>query len=203
VKVDLLVFFTTDERIGAVFVAGVLAVIGLLRGHRITWTGAWATALVVLSFTQLLPQSRAEFHQGLPPSEVDTYFGSESERAVGRWIRNNTDSSAVVATNHGFGSVPPSLADFALATWADREFLVLGPNLDPVVTEERIKAVDLSAGFADTPSRERCDELRKFGVRWFIVDISLTATRDWSVCTRQEYASGDFVVLEVDSGPAL
>ena len=203
VKVELLVFFTTDQRIGAVFLAGVLAVIGLLRGHRITWTGAWATALVVLSFTQLLPQSRAEFRQGLPASEIDTYFGSESERVVGRWIRNNTDSSAVVATNHGFGSVPPSLADFALATWADREFLVLGPNLDPVVTDERIKAVDLSAGFADKPSRERCDELRKFGIRWFIVDISLTATRDWSICTRQEYASGDFVVLEVDSGPAL
>ena len=197
-KVEVLTFFTADRRVGAAVVAGALALIGITRRRRANWVGAWAMALILLAMVHLLPQSISEFRRGLPASEIDEYFGTEQERAVGTWLRSNTDSSDIVATNHGFGKRSPSLADLAMATWSDRQFLVLGPYFGSNLTSERAGAEQLSVRFADEPSRERCTDLRESGVSWFVVDTSLTDTRDWSICTRQTFASGEFLVLEID-----
>jgi hypothetical protein len=156
-------------------------------------------ALLALSISTIgsyVNHSRNELARERSVDELAQNLGSLENQNVGMWLKANSIPTDLIATNHIIdvsGEFSPS---FDLAVWSERTFLVLGPRFLGE-SPEKDGAVALSLGFADNPSEGTCNALSESGVRWFVVDLRLTQTRSWNVCTATAYEHQDFVVLRL------
>ena len=96
------------------------------------------------------------------------------------------------------GGVRFGAVELALVT--ERRFLIQGYawlwtyGEPPAWLEER---VELSVGFANSPTEDEHRRLVEAGVDWFVVDLRLTETREWLPTTPVVYDDGKFVVLRL------
>jgi hypothetical protein len=204
---ELLVFFTRDVRVGATLVALAL-LIGVWRLPRIREriTRAWTTALVLLTFASYFGAASVDFDTSSYNSATPPGSTSRAIYEVGQWIRTNTRSNDLLATNYFFEETGGSIMELELAAWSQREFLVLGPQItgrgETWTTEEtraRDAAIDVSESFSHEPTDLSCGQLRQWGVKWYVVDKSKTINRDWSVCSSVEFSNELFLVLSLGS----
>lgn len=105
-------------------------------------------------------------------------LGPPDAQTIGIWLRQNSDDDDLIATNYLRDREGEFSADYSLAMWSEREFLVLGPRLifDSPTIQPSISA---SEDFAATASPESAQYLSERGVDWFVVDLDTTSLRSW------------------------
>jgi hypothetical protein len=204
--VELLTFYTRDLRFGATLTALAL-VVGSWRRPRFREmiTKAWTVVLVLLAFTSLLGPAITDFDVSPPKLSIPPGASSRAIYEVGEWARSETVSKDLFATNYYFEDTGGSVMELELATWSQREFLVLGPQItgrgETWTTEEtrsRDTATEISDSFSHAPTTANCRQLREYGVKWYIVDTSKTSNRNWSICSSVAFSYDNFIVLSLD-----
>jgi len=126
-------------------------------------------------------------------------LGPPESLAVGDWLRHNTDSTDLVATNYIINKEGKPIEDYSLGVWSRRPFLMLGPGMFRVsfyFGEGSIKASE-TLSFANTADSFSAKQLLRYGVKWFIIDTTLTERRNWSPYAKNVYHSGRFIVLRL------
>lgn len=113
-------------------------------------------------------------------SQVDlaSLLGPPDSETAGVWLKHNSKSSDLVATNFLRDRDGEFTADYSLAMWSHREFLVLGPRLtfdSPSVPP----SIAASEEFAASASSNSAEFLRNQGVDYFVVDLDSTFLRSW------------------------
>jgi hypothetical protein len=138
-------------------------------------------------------------------------------RLLSAFVKSNTDSDIVLASNNfccpgsawfdkdllelragnlNFDESSLGGANFLLPAYTQRKFLVQGPrfvyqNFSNDL-EDRMK---LSLGFANNPTMDTVLKLKTYGVKGFVVNLSLTQIRDWSQFANTLYANDEFVFM--------
>jgi hypothetical protein len=204
--VELLKFFTRDLRFGATLTALAL-LIGSWRLPRFRKkvAEAWIVALIPLAFAVFLKPAIADFEFSPTKLSAPPSASSQAIYETGKWIRTETSSRDLFATNYAFEDTGGSMMELELSTWSQREFLVLGPQItgqgETWTTEEtraRNTAKEVSESFSHEPSDSSCRQLREYGVKWYVVDTSKTNNRDWSVCSSVTFSYENFIVLSLN-----
>jgi hypothetical protein len=196
-KVILLQWVSTDGR----FAIALILLVSILIGFwNINWrrTCMVSTLLALPAFTLYgyVNFSRGELARARSVEELAGNLGSKEIQDVGLWLNNNSESWALIATNHLVSSNGGELSDYSLAVWSDRTFLVLGPRFVGQSSEKE-RAMSLALRFAENPTKDVCRSLSEQGVRWFVVDLRLTKTRSWETCAAASYNSENFLVLRL------
>lgn len=190
-------FVTSDPRL----LASVAMILVVTAGRRLRLprirTATLLTLLVALSFASFAPEWVHDYRRVRSSREIELTLGSVEVQQTGKWLANNTPGNALVATNHLVTPDGLPSSDFSLAVWSERTFFIIGPRFFRGNEVERRKAVELSTTWANRPDAQLCADLRSQDVYWFVVDLTLTSNRDWSVCASQRYRLGPFVVLEI------
>lgn len=191
-------YLISDGRFVIAVMAGISGCLLLRRTMSLKLTVvAMMFALTCFTFYHDSPRSTREFRRERHSSELATNLGSLEEREVGLWLQKNSEPTDIIATNSLGPSDLPG-ANFALAMWSQREFLVIGPRFVGE-SQKKARAIDLSLAFANTSSVQSCHDLRKNGVSWFIVDLRLTGRDSWAPCAARRYGHGELVVLQLAS----
>ncbi len=197
-KVTLLSFVTSDTRIGA-SVAALLVFFLFCYKKRLleNLLSGLLFAIVILTFSNYSTTSLAAFQTERGAAEVVTNLGPPESKDVGTWLRRNTRSNEIVATNFLFyPNTSQPLVDFSLAIWSEREFLILGPNFTRVfgdITSD----VELSMSFGNNPTPIAALALQKQGVRWFIVDRQASSDVSWDFNWDVQYRDKRFLVIKL------
>jgi hypothetical protein len=133
---------------------------------------------------------------------ASNFFCSQDECAGEGWF--DTYKARIIPHRIGptesleVGGVRFGAVELALAT--ERRFLIQGYawlwqfGPPPAWLERR---VELSVGFANTPTPEELGRLRAEDVEWFVVDLRLTENRRWLPSTPVAYDDGEFLVLQL------
>jgi len=132
--------------------------------------------------------------------DTESNFGTKDLISVGKFVREITDPSIILASNNFMPNRPHGGADFLLPAETRRRFLLQGLRfqtglIDPSV--EQTKRMSLSNEFADQPTRSSLNELKRYGVEGFIVNLSLTNRREWTEFADELFRSGNFVYLQL------
>jgi hypothetical protein len=197
-RIELLKFYTSDGRFGLVLLAAMMLAFFFTTGRTPTRTLVSLTlALTVVTMYELRHDFKDSYQTKVSSVEISSNLGSDSQREIGEWFRNNSDTRAVIGTNFLFDETGGSVSDYALAAWSQREFLVLGPQLGYGTTPARSEAFALSRSFANESSDLNCSRLVSRGVRWFLIDERLTLNRNWPKCAEQVYRVEHFVILKL------
>jgi hypothetical protein len=146
----------------------------------------------------------------LDPLASDVAFGTVAEIKVATWIKENTDRSDLIASNHfcGEACTGPSWweerkcqsgVNFYLPIYSERRYLVQGTVLGtcpdpPGWLNDRMQ---LSLAFANDPSSGTRQDLQSYGVVYFVVDLSATSFTEWERIAKIEYNSMNFLVLNL------
>lgn len=197
-RIELLRYYTSlNSRFGATI--GLLVIAGsiMLWRRMIPFGQILMVSLVILAFYDGAENSFRDFRTSVTKSDLDSGLGSDSAREISVYLRNNSSRSDLIATNHLVNSDGSELSDYSLATWSQREFLVLGPRFFRGSASMKEISIDLSLSFAESPSPESCTALRDAGVRWFIINLDLTSQREWKACASEEIAVGNFLLLSL------
>lgn len=198
------------HRVTAAFV--LVATLGVFAGHS------------TVQFSKLRDWGPGAYETDNPGTAI---FGNKKIEAVGRYVREHTSESAILASNHFccFGAswqiYGYSLTEFRYIslgptpTWSSKGG---GNFLFPVYTQRRFLAQGLghqgfsgekslegdpfrrfrvSLEFANRPSQKALKNLKGYGVMGFIVNLSLTDERDWSEFAVERFRAGEFVYLEL------
>jgi hypothetical protein len=134
-------------------------------------------------------------------SEVIEIIGPSGVRDVGAWLRANTRTTDLIATNYKLSEASFGYEGYPLAAWSHREFLVLGfPVPETRSTQEKwIRANRAVKEFATGANHEGCQTLLNFGVKWFVADLEQTSNRYWPQCATVEFSTDRFIVLSLAS----
>lgn len=200
-RIEILRFFTADRLFGASLAAFVIFVIWGLKKRSINLPEAlltsWLLALVLMAFTSLGLQFLTDSRREVSSSEVIEIIGPSDVRDVGTWLRMNTRTSDLIATNYKLSEASFKYEGYPLAAWSHREFLILGfPTPETRATQEKwIQTSRAVKEFVTSGNREGCQTMLNLGARWFVADLEHTSYRDWPKCATIEFSSDRFVIL--------
>lgn len=182
---------------------------------------ASSVAFFVVNWAVTTPRDQRDMRR-----EGEARLGSEALRDAATWLRTRAEADAMFASNY-FVEGPretdlewirssddwvtrtPSLAfrsgNFPLlVVWSDRRALLQAPALvgayqrfDGDRDAEIARRISVSVAFADRPDATSAETLRAYGVSWFVVDLRMTSTRDWSPYAVTRHVNRDFAVLEL------
>gem|GEM_PF-4532763 len=198
-KVVLLQYVTFDRRIGAAAIAIVILIVTI----RSKWfsprlvLGSLLVSLSILTLYGYWNSAVSELQREREPSEITGNLGSPNSQLVGRWLQSNTLPTDLIATNDLFNSsTGQPLSEFSLAAWSNREFLVLGPRF--LGDYSRLSSeLDVSQQFGYAPSQDEAEQLRRWGVRWFVVDRLKSPFNNWEKAWDVQYANERFFVVKL------
>lgn len=144
------------------------------------------------------------FYSGGEPT-----FGNPPLEDVAEYIRRNTDTGAILASNSFLKSQHPyefsektqwggSL--YLLPAETQRRFLMQGLRFQGVgnpdfPTSDQFKRAQISVEFANRPNERVLNSLKSYGVSGYVVDLSLTENRDWSSVATVAFESAEFMFL--------
>lgn len=126
-------------------------------------------------------------------------LGPTESVVVGDWLRRNTDNTDLIATNYIIDKEGKPIEDYSLGVWSKRSFLLLGPEMFKVsfyFGEGSTKASEVLA-FSNTADSLSATQLLRYGVKWFIIDTTLTERRNWAPYAERVFGSGRFIVLRL------
>jgi hypothetical protein len=200
IEIALMQYFSADMRIGASTVA--LVGLPLLAIFRKSSIGPYLLGLLmsitILTFLSYSEGIRSQYSGVRSDNEIAAIIGSPDAQEVGTWIRLNTNVSEIIATNllYEYETCRP-LSDFSLASWSQREFLVLGPRFGLVDESSYTESVLLSLDFAANPNSDFISRLQRNNVEWFIVDKWNSSIVDWRRDWDVEYENERFLVVKI------
>jgi len=184
-----------------------------------------AAELLAFASVEAMNLDRLTKGSELGVEEASTALGTNDEIFVGTWIRNNTELSAIIATNHFCGAAcsgenwfendfknlddsyifPSSPTgygtfNFILSVYAERRFFVEGTRFLLVngMPKELVRErMNLVLEFANTPDSENLRLLQEKGVSYFVVNKESTSVRNWKDLATTRYENETFIVLEL------
>jgi hypothetical protein len=140
----------------------------------------------------------------------DPPFADDDFRLVGDYIRLNTPSDAILASNNFccFGedwfltqNTFWGGDNLHLAAETRRRLYVGGPSALVSLYEDREEVVADrirdSLMFANRPNSSVVNKLRIAGVTGYVVNLSLTEHRDWSELATERFRRGNYIYLEL------
>jgi hypothetical protein len=138
-------------------------------------------------------------------------------RLLSAFVKSNTDSNIVLASNNfcclGSAWFDKDLlrlrtgdiiydestlggANYLLPAHTQRRFLIQGPRFVFQNFSNNLEdRMQLSLGFANNPTMDTVLKLKTYGVKGFVVNLSLTQIRDWSQFANTLYANDEFVFM--------
>lgn len=191
-------FLLIDSRIGATAIT--IAILSATT--RSKWfsprlvLGSLLVSLSILTLYGYWNSAVSELQREREPSEITGNLGSPNSQLVGRWLQSNTLPTDLIATNDLFdSSTGQPLSDFSLAAWSKREFLVLGPRF--LGDYSRFSSeLDVSQQFGYAASQDEANQLRRWGVKWFVVDRLKSPFNNWEKAWDVQYANEHFFVIK-------
>jgi hypothetical protein len=138
--------------------------------------------------------------------------------ALSEFVRESTTEDEVFASNNFccFGEVwfedilrnPSYLgesalggANYLLPASLQRRFLIQGMRFqlfsDIESFPEHIRRMRLSLSYANAPSAGIKNQLSRYGVRWYVVNKSLTSNRNWDGLGTVRYENQDFLLIQL------
>jgi hypothetical protein len=131
------------------------------------------------------------------PAELVAMLGTDDAQAAGRWLRENTQTGELLATNYlRVRSTNEFSDDYSLAMWSQRTFLVIGPKFF-YASDSAKSEIDVSLRFGAEPDAASASQLFELGVDWFVVDREATSVRSWKPWAELRFESGRFAVLRL------
>lgn len=146
-------------------------------------------------------------------SPIEASYPSSDLIAIGEFVRNNTPSDVVLASNNFccFGiswwsdiesryKEEMGGANYMLPAVTQRRFLAQGLRFQggTLAKEELLERVTLSLRFANEPNTAVFNALRNQGVRGFVVNQALTSHRNWDAFATERFRAGNYVYLSLD-----
>lgn len=198
-------------------------VLGLLRVRGRTLRSASQSALFILCGSLLglgcirswvSSDWRFSRDSDLPPEEF--FRGSAGEQSAAAWLRENSRSEDVIATNRlcelwlscPLDGQTPVASLTSRRTWIEAERFVTGRSVDQqLFGETSVRGhpawVNMrrtrSLEFASVPSSESADALAKGGVRFIWIDKAFPAAREWEPFAVIRFDNSKVTVLELRS----
>lgn len=186
-----------------------LAAVGLFVGQRAE------------NYSQLRSLGESHYATSDPATAI---FASSDLVALGEYVRTNTPTDVILASNQFCGIEQDALypsedtdlllllykwsgecdwagANYLVPAETQRRFLIQGPRFQHSklgLDAEQIDRLELSLEFANHPSRESLLRLKSFGVSGFVVNLSLTSRLDWDGFAIERFREGEFVYLELN-----
>jgi len=192
-------FMSRDGRIGSALLAlfAIPLMVIVRKGGLVNLTLLLLRSLVGVSICIGLSAAWHSFERVRSAQEIAWANGVPGSRDVGLWLKGNSNSSDLVATNHlinpGTGSL---LTDFSLGYWSEREFYALGPSFLRVFGKID-EATELSLQFGNEPSEVASSALVRVGVKWFIVDKTVSSYPSWFENWNVPYSNERFLIVEL------
>ena len=143
-------------------------------------------------------------YRSLHVDDADTISGSPSYRELLNWLRNNSKSDDLVATNRYCLDSHQSPSS-CLALWnltsaiSRRQLLVEGlyPSHSEYLKVEREQRRRLVDQFVTSPSPITHDALLSYGVRWVVADYGVTQSRSWGEFAEIRFTNTAGSILEL------
>jgi len=136
---------------------------------------------------------------------ADVISGSMAYRNLLLWLRQNSLSSDLVATNR-YCSISTEFPPNCLAWWSltsaigGRQMLNEGvwtiATISGLESELETRA-DLVNSFVDEPSEQSRSALLDYGVRWVVADFAVTKKRSWGEFAKVRFANKAGAILEL------
>jgi hypothetical protein len=194
--------------------------------RKIPFVVAFVTAeLLAFASVEAMNLDRLTKGSELGVEEASTALGTTDEISAGTWLRDNTDLSTIIATNHFCGTActgqnwfeddfnnlddsyifPPSQTgygkdNFVLSVYAERRFFVEGARFLLVngMPKELVRErMNLVLEFANAPDSGNLRLLQEKGVDYFVVSKESTSVRNWKDLATTRYENETFLVLEL------
>jgi hypothetical protein len=176
-------------------------------GVLVTALSVVAWCLVTASVTTGLIAAVGTVRAAPPAQAAPQAAGAwtDSHEEALRWLRQNTPQDDVVATNRQCSAPQVGAAACGQARWfltaalGHRRMYVEGADYaagmpHPAWVEAR---VEVSRRFVDAPTRADARVLWDAGVRWVVVDLASTATRDWAPFAERVFADDTTEILRL------
>lgn len=170
---------------------------------------------------------KASYNRGLRASDTASSGGEDINRsarrsaeliALGEFVRANTKETAVFATNNFccFGErwlIEPNSgnwqsaaggANYQLGAETRRRFLIqgllflVGARQDMRLNPDEFERLTTSLSFANSPTLSDIETLREYGVEYYIVNLRLTARRDWTGYGTELFRGQEFAILRLN-----
>lgn len=202
-EIFIMQFFSSEMRTGAVVASMVLLPYLLIRqsDKMIRYAlQALFLAIVLLTLLQYSESAKSEVRRIRSTEEVSSLMGPAEIQSVGKWIEKKTDKDDLVATDYRFlPGTGAAYSDYALAAWSNREYLLMdlsGPWFDEnSLLQARVREEIISLG-SNLNSNSR-DNIKKYGVKWFVVDKWNSSIVDWRRDWDVEYENERFLVVKI------
>jgi hypothetical protein len=143
-------------------------------------------------------------------------FGDHIVQDIGEAVSTLTPESAIIASNYfcdqidcEFDSYDPHRLNWSvggeamyLVVYSHRRYLATGygflwQNVRP--SDDVVRRIELSIDFGAAPSVELLDDLQNRKVTYFVVDLSMTAFRDWTKFGEIVASNERFILLKLKS----
>ena len=143
-------------------------------------------------------------------------FGDHIVQDIGEAVSTLTPESAIIASNYfcdqidcEFDSYDPHRLNWSvggeamyLVVYSHRRYLATGygflwQNVKP--SDDVVRRIELSLDFGAAPSVELRDDLQNRKVTYFVVDLSMTAFRDWTKFGEIVASNERFILLKLKS----
>ena len=159
----------------------------------------------------------------LTVSESSIALGTPDEVSTGLWLRANTKTNTIIASNHFCGractgtkwfdrdmsqlgdslSIPRTETgfggtNFVLSAYARRRFLIEGTYAllaGGIEKQDAIQRMSASLNFANSPDAVVLETLKDYGVTYFVVEKQSTAHTNWEAYSNTVYENETFLIL--------
>lgn len=159
----------------------------------------------------------------LTQSESSVALGTPDEVSTGLWLRANTNTSTIIASNHFCGRTCTGMkwfdedmsqlkdsliipktetsfggSNFILSDYARRRFLIEGTRfllVNGIEKQDAIQRMSASLNFANSPDAIALEVLKDYGVTYFVVDKQSTAHANWSAYSNTVFENETFLIL--------
>ena len=192
-------------------VALVLAILILFVSHRLRFAVLAFSLVLVSSSSGSFIANAGSFHSigvatRFGSTEIaEPIIGSIEYRELLKWLKTNSASDELVATNRQCLEVRPNPKE-CLALWmltsaiSSRQNLVEGlyPQHSDAQNNERYRRMSIVIEFVENPSDENRDALIAYGVKWVVVDQAITNSRDWAPFATERFKNLAGSILELN-----
>jgi len=170
-------------------------------------------ATITMSVTSFIATNGSSYNRDMSGFErnSDLYLPSEDLIELRDWLRENSNSQDIYASNYvceGEDCSAPQLSQRALlSTTVERRALIESPWIASAFTEPKSRdgagdfaeRLEFSAEFAQNPSKQILDFFVNSEVRWYIVDLTRANNEQWQSNPAAVFANDSFVLIDLNN----
>ena len=200
----------------------VLAVVEFIVRRKTLWSNWFASLftsgiviLIISLNSQWISNQQQFLNEVTSSTHNDFMLGTADDIQIGKSISSMTPEDAIIASNYfcdeqcDVSNYSQNRADWSvggeamfLSVYSHRRFLVTGygyiwQNVSP--SQDVKKRIAISLRFGSQPSEELLRELLAYNVAYFVVDKTMTETRDWSQFGSTISSNNRYVLLQLKS----